>query len=77
MEFNICKTGSFFNIPNKFWEVQMAKFSDGEIFDFRISYTTNCDHAGFKFHFEVLGIFVTLQVYDCRHWDYDTNKYVG
>ena len=33
------------------------------------------DHAGFNLELGLLGFVVSFRVYDCRHWDYDNNKW--
>lgn len=64
------KSGKFFNIPNKFWEIQVEYWKDsGSYFDINLSWTTKTDHAGFRFHFEVFGLYFGIDIYDSRHWD--------
>ena len=67
---NIVKWGRFFKIPNKFWELQLAKWPH---VDFKISlrYSSKCDHAGLHFEIYFWKINFTFQIYDSRHWDYE------
>lgn len=62
---------------NKYWEIQCefpTKLSDW--FRFEIELNSKCDHAGFRFEFELLKLFYFhLWIYDHRHWDYDNNKW--
>jgi len=60
----------------KFWELQIQNDNTEVIFDFGISWTKNCDHAGFSFKFEILSFWLDFKVYDNRHWDYDRNNYI-
>jgi len=45
-------------------------------FDIRLAWTTRTDHAGFRFHFDLLGFTFSFEIYDIRHWDYDNGRYV-
>jgi|688.fasta_scaffold904328_2 hypothetical protein len=68
--------GSFFNIENKFWEFQVERYSEWETyFNFQICFNRKCDHAGLRCNAEICGYWVDLQIYDCRHWDYDHDKW--
>jgi len=75
MKFNITKSGSFFNIPNKFWELQISNEFEGPYFNFKISWTRKEDHAGFQILIEIFNFMFDFNIYDSRHWDYDTNTY--
>jgi hypothetical protein len=69
-------SGSFFGIANKFWEVQAERFVDWDTyFNFQITFNRNCDHAGFRFCFEICGLWLDASIYDCRHWDYDNKDW--
>jgi hypothetical protein len=68
--------GSFFNIPHKFWEVQIAHFNWTTLFD--ISIDTRWayqDHGGVFFDLTVLGFYFGANVYDERHWNDDANRW--
>lgn len=62
---------------NKSWEVQCELPTDlSDWFRIEISQTSKCDHAGFRFEFELLKLFYFhLWIYDNRHWDYDNDKW--
>ena len=47
----------------------------GNIFKFHIFWTRKTDHAGFGFDVDILGLSFDSQVYDCRHWDDENDKY--
>ena len=58
---NICKTGKFFFIPNKFWELQLAKWKDAD-FEVSVRFNTKGDHAGFKFDVYIWKINFIFQI---------------
>ena len=63
---------------NKYLEIQCQAWSwrdSGRYFDFHTHWTTAGDHAGFEIHFEIMGWFLNIKVYDCRHWDYKNNRW--
>lgn len=76
LRLNLFKESSFFNIPRKFWEIQLTTFEAYEsYFNFSIKWTHKCDHAGFNLTFELFFLYFCFQVYDSRHWDYDNDRY--
>ena len=36
----------------------------------------HCDHAGLRVVIEICGYFIEAQIYDNRHWDYETGTWV-
>lgn len=36
---------------------------------------TGQDHAGPRFHFELLGFMLSFKIYNVKHWDYDENTW--
>lgn len=77
MAFNICKTGSFFKKPHKFWELQITNLFDGPYFNFQIQWTRQQDHAGFQILIEIYKFMFDFKIFDSRHWDWDNNCYAG
>jgi len=75
MKFNICRTGKFFNIPNKFWDLQITNLFEGPFFNFNIGWTRKQDHAGFQILIEIFNFMFDFKIYDNRHWDYKSNTY--
>ncbi len=67
-----CWTGNTF-IKNKFWELQIYKSSD--IFDLFIRLTHRQDHAGIYLGLGIFGFNAEFQIYDCRHWNKNTNSW--
>ena len=59
---------------NKHWELQIDKTSDIIAVDVR--YSIRQDHAGFFVTLGLFGYEAILNIYDSRHWDYDTNTWV-
>ncbi len=67
---------SFVIYKNKSFEYQFegGKFMSNDLFEFRLSWTRNCDHAGFDFTFGIHKLFwFRLNTYDHRHWDHENN----
>ncbi len=76
LKLNLFKEGSFFNIPHKFWEIQLASFDDfTNYFNFSLRWNRKCDHAGVNLTIEILSLYFCFQIYDSRHWDYEGNNY--
>lgn len=70
------KSGSFFGINHKIWEVQLEKLDDsGTVFNVELSLTRRCDHAGFRFLVELGDYYCNMQIYDSRHWDYSAKTW--
>ena len=55
---------------NKSWEFQIYKSDTIVELEFRLAHRT--DHAGVKLGIGLLGYTVSFQLYDIRHWNYDT-----
>ncbi len=75
-KFNKVVFGSFFGIPNKFWELQITNEFEGPYFDFSINWTRKQDHAGFQFFIEILDLMIDFKIYDARHWDWDKQSFI-
>ena len=58
---------------NKYFEVNAYKTN--AILGFSTHYSIKEDHAGFSLEFIALGFVFTFVFYDCRHWDYETNRW--
>ena len=58
---------------NKSWELQFPKTNN--LFRLEIKYTTKQDHAGLYTELNLFGRGFIFQIYDNRHWDYDSNKW--
>jgi hypothetical protein len=44
-------------------------------FDFDIIWSKKTDHAGFNLNFTIFWLFFSVSIYDCRHWNYETEKW--
>lgn len=45
-------------------------------FELNLRWTLHEDHAGFSFTFSIYKLFwLNISLYDCRHWDYQNNKW--
>jgi hypothetical protein len=70
--------GRFFRFPHKFWELCLTWEMPNnwkDYFRFDLSWTRNCDHAGFRFDFSLARLQIEFLIYDQRHWDYDTQQW--
>jgi len=45
------------------------------IFDFSVSWTVNCDHAGFTVYVQLYKFCFSFELTDGRHWDYDNDRF--
>lgn len=68
---------NFFKLTkNKGLEIQLVTFEkEWSWFDFQVRLNRCCDHAGFMFNIEIVGISFWFCIYDFRHWDYATNDW--
>jgi hypothetical protein len=60
---------------HKGWEVEILR-SD-TIISVEVKFTVRQDHAGLTVEVGLFGYTLGAQVYDSRHWDYETNKFVS
>lgn len=61
---------------NKAISFQLSKFDPDNLFSIGLRFSwKGSDHAGPYFHIDVLGYFAIFNLYDIRHWNYDTNKW--
>jgi hypothetical protein len=62
---------------NKSFEIQFTKWgSMNELFEVVIDTGwIGSDHAGLKFQLTIGPLFLSLDLYDNRHWNYDTNAW--
>ena len=58
---------------NKAWEINSYATSTILSVTFEISMYT--DHAGIRLQFGLLGYEIELHIYDCRHWNIETNSW--
>lgn len=56
---------------HKFWEIQIGRYT--YFFRTELSITTKQDHAGIEFEVCFLSYFLSVNVYDHRHWDVKNN----
>jgi hypothetical protein len=67
-----CLSGKFFNIPNKFWEIQLSSINERCI-DIMFKLNNKDDHAGLHIRVQLGKIFLCFSVYDSRHWDWEND----
>ena len=79
---NLWRTDKVWNIlyskygsitKNKSWEFNIYRTSS--IINVEFHWTLKGDHAGMRVMMGILGYEVELNLYDTRHWDYDTNTW--
>lgn len=55
---------------NKAWEFELSAFGDyWQWFNLNLKWSRAQDHAGIEFEIEVLGLYLGIRLYDCRHWN--------
>jgi len=68
----------------KYWNVQILidtehvfrfEIALGALFQLEIDWTKKRDHAGIRASFNLLGLEITYTIYDCRHWDENTEDW--
>jgi len=60
---------------HKFWQIEIYRYSE-YLINTEISICwTGTDHAGPRVEFGLFGYVFDISIYDCRHWDYDTNSW--
>jgi hypothetical protein len=59
---------------HKHWELEFIRYAPN-LFEVHISYTIRADHAGLKIVLALLGYSVNLNIYDSRHWNYESNSW--
>jgi hypothetical protein len=60
---------------NKSWEFEIGRFPEWNWFDFKLKLTRKEDHAGLYKYVEILGFFISFQIYDNRHWNYEKDRW--
>lgn len=66
----------YFNLfSHKYFEFQLDKMRDSSYFDFSMKWTRNTHHAGPSLWIEVFGLFLALDIYDNRHWNYEEERW--
>lgn len=60
-------------IKNKYWELEFLKTST--ILSLGMDVTVRRDHAGFNFNIGLFGRDILFTVYDCRHWNYEKDRW--
>lgn len=58
-------------LKNKYFEFQLDKMREYSYFDFHAKWTRNTHHAGPSIYLEIFGLFLALDIYDNRHWNYE------
>ena len=63
---------------NKAFEMNLIFWKNSsDIFKLLLNFTHKCDHSGFRFDFELLGVAFNFTIYDIRHWNYEENRFYG
>lgn len=58
------------------WQFEGPSFMKEDLFELRLQWTRNCNHAGICFYFGIQKLFwMGLTFYDHRHWDYENNTW--
>ena len=62
---------------HKFWEFEVYYYS---LSNFELEYLfawTKQDHGGISFSIGIFGYTCRFQIYDHRHWDFETNNWAS
>ena len=63
-------------LKHKYLEFDAGYFKPrSSYFDFIFRWTRNIHHAGPSLWIELFGIFLALDIYDNRHWNYEEEKW--
>lgn len=69
-----CRTFNF--MKNKHFEID-CNYYDYFWIELTLEFDwTGHDHAGTRFELGLFGYYLSLMIYDNRHWDYETNNWV-
>ncbi len=69
---NVYATGGKLS-KNKAWEFQI--YRSDTVVELETKFSIREDHAGFKLGLGLFSWTMDLQVYDTRHWNYDTKTW--
>jgi hypothetical protein len=53
----------------------IANYTTRTVFHFDITFTRKTDHAGIRLNLDLFGFAIELELYDCRHWNYQKNRW--
>lgn len=58
------------------YQFEGPSFMKDDLFEFKLAWDRNKDHAGPEFVFGIHRLFwINLRIYDHRHWNYETNSW--
>lgn len=60
---------------NKAFEIDINHFKQWLTFELSLKWIFNDHHAGPSFHICLFGLWTGVQIFDIRHWDYETNNW--
>jgi len=69
------RTGCFSVNDNTTLEWQLSRWPNWNYFRHHLNWTRKRDHAGMEWEIEILGLTLTLNLHDNRHWDYEHDKW--
>ncbi len=69
------RTGFISISETKTFEWQLAHWSNWNFFRHHLNWTRKRDHAGVEWEVEILGLTLTLNLQDNRHWDYEHDRW--
>jgi hypothetical protein len=55
--------------------VELEVYKDTSIVSIAVHLTARRDHSGLSIELGLVGYSFNFNFYDCRHWDYQTNKW--
>ena len=70
------KWGIYFKLYHyKSIESEITYHKEWNWFELHLDFTRKCDHAGISFYLEIMGINLSIKLYDSRHWNYDEDRW--
>ena len=60
---------------NKRFSFEISTHSEWSWFNVNFHISRKCDHSGIRFVIELIGIGIYSELYDRRHWNYETDSW--
>jgi len=57
------------------WQLGLFNWNNWLNLEFHLNISHHCDHSGFNFYIQILGLFFEFESYDTRHWNNEKNTW--